>query len=84
MSKADYIPLIIGLTIAAIFISITIITVHDGQAQTDYYVKDIKKHLSSESCSELNGSRSIYDPAQQNNWIKSDSLVDEVYKEKCQ
>ena len=84
MSKLDYLPIIIGVVIAAIFIPITIIVYHDGKAKNDYYINDIKKQISNQSCSQLNASRSIYDPSNQNVWIKSDTLIDEIYKEKCQ
>lgn len=81
-TKVIIVMICIGVAITPLIIYMSM-DLYDKSKQIDYYQNDIMKRLKTESCSDLNASRSIYDPAHKGDLLPFDSDVDEAYKEKC-
>ena len=56
---------------------------YDDSKRGQYYENIILNRLKSETCSELNASRSIYDPAFQGELLPHETMIDQAWKEKC-
>ena len=81
-TKAWIVMICIGIAISP-FIVYMAMDIYDSQKQINYYQTSIMNRLKTESCSDLNASRSIYDPAHKGDLLPFDSMVDEAWKEKC-
>lgn len=72
--------IIAGLTPVFVYMGMIM---YDDSKRSQYYETSILNRLKNETCSELNASRSIYDPAFQGELLSHDTMIDQAWKEKC-
>lgn len=72
--------IVVGLTPLFVYMGMDF---YDQSKEINYYQNAIMTHLKTESCADLNASRTIYDPAYKGDLLSSESMVDQAWKEKC-